>query len=115
MAVDRRWAIIRWTTADDNDSARTPYDRLATLTTSTTDDVTPTNWAVIERRRTGVGSAGTGLQKARVEALGPNTVTAMNNSSTGSRFERRVGRAHYGVPDGDTPAAAPCCGALVTA
>ena len=41
LAVERDWAIIRWTTADDNYRARAVYDRLATRTTSITDDMTP--------------------------------------------------------------------------
>lgn len=41
MATDRGWAVIRWTTADDNYRARTVYDRLATRTTWITYDMTP--------------------------------------------------------------------------
>lgn len=41
MAIERDWAIIRWTTADDNYRARAVYDRLATRTTWITYDMTP--------------------------------------------------------------------------
>jgi ribosomal protein S18 acetylase RimI-like enzyme len=41
LAIDRDWAIIRWTTADDNYRARAVYDRLATRTTWITYDMTP--------------------------------------------------------------------------
>lgn len=40
LAVERDWAVIRWTTADDNYRARTVYDRLATRTTWITYDMT---------------------------------------------------------------------------
>jgi GNAT superfamily N-acetyltransferase len=40
LATERDWAIIRWTTADDNYRARTVYDRLATRTTWITYDMT---------------------------------------------------------------------------
>jgi len=32
LAAERRWPVIRWTTADDNYRARAVYDRLATRT-----------------------------------------------------------------------------------
>ena len=41
LAAERDWAIIRWTTADDNYRARAVYDRLATRTTWITYDMTP--------------------------------------------------------------------------
>lgn len=41
LAAERDWAVIRWTTADDNHRARTVYDRLATRTTWITYDMTP--------------------------------------------------------------------------
>ena len=40
LAIERDWAIIRWTTADDNYRARTVYDRLATRTNWITYDMT---------------------------------------------------------------------------
>ena len=42
MAQERGWAIIRWTTADDNYRARAVYDQLATRTSWITYDMTPT-------------------------------------------------------------------------
>ncbi len=41
MAVERDWAVVRWTTADDNYRARAVYDKLATRTTWITYDMTP--------------------------------------------------------------------------
>lgn len=41
LAMERDWAIVRWTTADDNYRARSVYDRLATRTTWITYDMTP--------------------------------------------------------------------------
>jgi Acetyltransferase (GNAT) family len=41
LAVARDWAIVRWTTADDNYRARTVYDRIATRTMWITYDMTP--------------------------------------------------------------------------
>ena len=41
MAHERGWAIIRWTTADDNYRARAVYDKLAMRTTWITYDMTP--------------------------------------------------------------------------
>ena len=41
IAIERGWAIVRWTTADDNYRARSVYDRLATRTTWITYDMTP--------------------------------------------------------------------------
>jgi ribosomal protein S18 acetylase RimI-like enzyme len=41
IAHERGWAMIRWTTADDNYRARSVYDRLATRTTWITYDMTP--------------------------------------------------------------------------
>lgn len=41
MAIERDWAVIRWTTADDNYRARAVYDKLATRTTWITYDMTP--------------------------------------------------------------------------
>ena len=37
---DRGWAIVRWTTADDNYRARGAYDKIATRTTWITYDMT---------------------------------------------------------------------------
>ena len=42
LAIDRDWAVVRWTTADDNYRARAVYDKLATRTTWITYDMTPT-------------------------------------------------------------------------
>ncbi len=42
LAIDRGWAVVRWTTADDNYRARAVYDRLAARTTWITYDMTPT-------------------------------------------------------------------------
>ena len=41
IASERGWAIIRWTTADDNYRARSFYDKVATRTTWITYDMTP--------------------------------------------------------------------------
>ena len=41
IALARDWAIVRWTTADDNYRARSVYDRIATRTTWITYDLTP--------------------------------------------------------------------------
>lgn len=41
IANERGWAIVRWTTADDNYRARTAYDKVATRTTWITYDMTP--------------------------------------------------------------------------
>lgn len=41
LAAERDWALIRWTTADDNYRARAVYDRLALRTTWITYDMTP--------------------------------------------------------------------------
>jgi ribosomal protein S18 acetylase RimI-like enzyme len=41
LARERDWAVVRWTTADDNYRARAVYDRLATRTTWITYDMTP--------------------------------------------------------------------------
>ena len=41
IARERGWAIIRWTTADDNYRARSVYDKVATRTTWITYDMTP--------------------------------------------------------------------------
>lgn len=41
LAIERDWAIVRWTTADDNYRARSVYDRLATRTTWITYDMDP--------------------------------------------------------------------------
>ena len=41
LALDSGWAVIRWTTADDNYRARAVYDRLAMRTTWITYDMTP--------------------------------------------------------------------------
>ncbi len=41
LALERDWAIIRWTTADDNYRARAVYDKLAIRTTWITYDMTP--------------------------------------------------------------------------
>jgi GNAT superfamily N-acetyltransferase len=40
LARARDWAIVRWTTADDNYRARSVYDRVATRTTWITYDMT---------------------------------------------------------------------------
>ena len=42
IATERNWAIVRWTTADDNYRARSVYDQHATRTTWITYDMTPT-------------------------------------------------------------------------
>ena len=41
LALERDWAVVRWTTADDNYRARAVYDRRATRTTWITYDMTP--------------------------------------------------------------------------
>lgn len=41
IALEREWAVVRWTTADDNYRARAVYDQLATRTTWITYDMTP--------------------------------------------------------------------------
>ena len=41
IARERGWAVIRWTTADDNYRARRVYDKVATRTTWITYDMTP--------------------------------------------------------------------------
>jgi ribosomal protein S18 acetylase RimI-like enzyme len=41
LAIERGWAIIRWTTADNNYRARGTYDKLAERTTWITYDMTP--------------------------------------------------------------------------
>jgi ribosomal protein S18 acetylase RimI-like enzyme len=41
LALERGWAIIRWTTADDNYRARATYDKVAQRTTWITYDMTP--------------------------------------------------------------------------
>ncbi|MGO9876390.1 MAG: GNAT family N-acetyltransferase [Acidimicrobiia bacterium] len=41
IATERDWAIVRWTTADDNYRARSVYDHVATRTTWITYDMTP--------------------------------------------------------------------------
>jgi hypothetical protein len=41
IALERDWALVRWTTADDNYRARSVYDRVATRTTWITYDMTP--------------------------------------------------------------------------
>jgi GNAT superfamily N-acetyltransferase len=41
IALERDWAIVRWTTADDNYRARSVYDRVAARTTWITYDMTP--------------------------------------------------------------------------
>ena len=41
LALERDWAVVRWTTADDNYRARAVYDELATRTTWITYDMTP--------------------------------------------------------------------------
>jgi len=41
LAVERNWAIVRWTTADDNYRARAVYDKLASRTTWITYDMLP--------------------------------------------------------------------------
>jgi GNAT superfamily N-acetyltransferase len=43
IARDRDWAVVRWTTADDNYRARSVYDRVAARTTWITYDMTPSN------------------------------------------------------------------------
>lgn len=40
LAKERSWPIVRWTTADDNYTARSVYDRLALRTTWITYDMT---------------------------------------------------------------------------
>lgn len=41
LALERDWAIVRWTTADDNYRARAVYDEVATRTRWITYDMTP--------------------------------------------------------------------------
>jgi GNAT superfamily N-acetyltransferase len=41
LALERGWATIRWTTADDNYRARRAYDRVAQRTAWVTYDMTP--------------------------------------------------------------------------
>lgn len=41
IAIERDWAIIRWTTADDNYRARRVYDQVAARTSWITYDMTP--------------------------------------------------------------------------
>jgi GNAT superfamily N-acetyltransferase len=41
LAIERDWAGVRWTTADDNYRARAVYDKRATRTTWITYDMTP--------------------------------------------------------------------------
>ena len=41
LAIERNWAVVRWTTADDNYRARAVYDKRATRTTWITYDMTP--------------------------------------------------------------------------
>jgi GNAT superfamily N-acetyltransferase len=41
IAIERNWAVVRWTTGDDNYRARRVYDQLATRTTWITYDMTP--------------------------------------------------------------------------
>lgn len=43
MATDRKWSIIRWTTADNNYRARSTYDKLAQRTTWITYDMDTSN------------------------------------------------------------------------
>ena len=41
LAIERQWAVVRWTTGDDNYRARAVYDKLATRTMWVTYDMTP--------------------------------------------------------------------------
>ena len=41
IALEHDWAIVRWTTANDDYRARSVYDRVATRTTWVTYDLTP--------------------------------------------------------------------------
>jgi RimJ/RimL family protein N-acetyltransferase len=41
LAHERKWEVVRWTTADDNYRARAVYDQLAARTTWITYDMTP--------------------------------------------------------------------------
>ena len=41
LALERNWAVVRWTTADDNYRARAVYDEHAARTTWITYDMTP--------------------------------------------------------------------------
>ena len=41
LAIERDWAVVRWTTADDNYRARAVYDERALRTTWITYDMTP--------------------------------------------------------------------------
>jgi hypothetical protein len=41
IARERSWAIVRWTTADDNYRARAVYDQVALRNTWVTYDLTP--------------------------------------------------------------------------
>jgi GNAT superfamily N-acetyltransferase len=47
IALERGWAVVRWTTADDNYRARSVYDKLATRTTWITYDMTPNESGVM--------------------------------------------------------------------
>ncbi|MEP7203233.1 MAG: GNAT family N-acetyltransferase [Ilumatobacteraceae bacterium] len=41
IALERKWSVVRWTTADDNYRARAVYDEHASRTTWITYDMTP--------------------------------------------------------------------------
>ena len=41
IAVERGWAVVRWTTAEDNHRAQAVYDRVASRTSWVTYDLTP--------------------------------------------------------------------------
>jgi len=47
MAIERDWAVIRWTTAQDNLRAQGAYDKVAHRTTWVTYDMTPTPTGVV--------------------------------------------------------------------
>jgi GNAT superfamily N-acetyltransferase len=49
LAIERDWAVVRWTTADDNYRARAVYDKRATRTTWITYDMTPAAPSASER------------------------------------------------------------------
>jgi ribosomal protein S18 acetylase RimI-like enzyme len=43
LALQRNWAVVRWTTAVDNSRAQGAYDKVATRTSWVTYDMTPTS------------------------------------------------------------------------
>jgi ribosomal protein S18 acetylase RimI-like enzyme len=43
MALEREWAVVRWTTAADNARAQAAYDKVAARTSWVTYDMTPSS------------------------------------------------------------------------